>query len=119
MKVALHSILLPGQEAAYEQAHATIPHEMVQALQAAGISDWSIWRSGQDLFHLVDCDDFAAAMAKLADDPVNDRWQERMAAYVERILPNGDGSGSWAQRHVWTLTEQVRDGADSPSEVPE
>lgn len=117
MKVALHSILLPGQEAAYEQAHAVIPQEMMDALQAAGISDWSIWRSGQDLFHVVDCADFDAAMAKLADDPVNDRWQERMAAFVDRILPNGDDTGSWAQRHVWTLTEQLAGVADSASEA--
>jgi L-rhamnose mutarotase len=114
MKVALHSILRPGQETAYEQAHARIPAEMMQALQAAGITDWSIWRSGRDLFHVVESDDFDAAMTTLADDPVNDRWQEVMAAFVERFITDDDGS--WGRSHVWTLTEQLRDEADSPSE---
>ncbi|MFI0735468.1 L-rhamnose mutarotase [Streptomyces sp. NPDC021225] len=75
MRVALHSVLKEGQEAGYEEVHATVPADLLEALGRAGITNWRIWRSGRHLFHLVDCEDFAAAMAALDQDPVNHRWQ--------------------------------------------
>ena len=117
MRVAIHSILRPGQEEAYEQVHATIPPEMAESLQAAGISNWSIWRSGRDLFHLVDSEDFTAAMATLADDPVNQRWQEQMAGYVERLVEQEGGPDALALSEVWTLTRQLRGQAAPASEA--
>lgn len=114
MKVALHSILCSGQEAAYEQAHAVIPTEMVASLQAAGIRDWSIWRSGEHLFHLVDCDDFTTAMARLAEDPVNHRWQEQMAVYVDHFVEDEARPDSQPLREVWTLASQQAVDGDEP-----
>lgn len=107
MRIALHSFLHPGQELGYEQAHQTIPDDLLAALQRAGIRDWAIWRDGQDLFHLVDCDDFDAAQRALAGDPVNQRWQQTMSAYVARFAENPDGAAGMGLRHVWTLSEQA------------
>ena len=104
--IALHSVLREGQEAAYETEHATVWPDLLAALQAAGIRDWRIWRSGRHLFHLVDTDDFAGAMATLADSPVNARWQEHMAAFVDHFEENPDGVAGRSLRHVWTLSEQ-------------
>ena len=106
MRVALHSVLRPGQEAAYEQAHAAIAGELMASLRRAGIRDWTIWRSGTDLFHLVDCDDFDAAMARLAEDPVNQRWQQDVALYVDHFVTDAD-EAQLALRLVWTLTVQL------------
>lgn len=106
MKIALHSVLRDGKEEAYEREHATVWPDLLQVLQRAGIRDWVIWRSGRHLFHLVDADDFAAAMAQLADDPVNRRWQEHMASFVDHFEENPHGTGGLGLRHVWTLTAQ-------------
>lgn len=103
MRVALHSVLREGQEAAYEREHATVWPDLLAALQRVGIRDWTIWRSGRHLFHVVDADDFGAAMAALDDDPVNLRWQEHMAAFVDHFEPD--------LRHVWTLRDQAEEGA--------
>lgn len=111
MRTAIHSRLIEGQEAAYEQVHAVIPDEMADSLQAAGITDWTIWRSGRDLFHLIECEDFAASMAALADNPVNERWQERMASYVEVLVEQDGKPGGLALGEVWDLVEQVRGAA--------
>ena len=108
MTVALHSVLRDGQEEAYEKEHATVWPDLLAALRAAGIRDWSIWRSGRHLFHLVDTDDFAGAMATLADSPVNARWQQHMAAFVDHFEENPDGQAGLSLRHVWTLSEQSR-----------
>jgi L-rhamnose mutarotase len=107
MRIALHSVLHDGAELGYEQAHRVVPDDLLAALRRAGIRDWAIWRDGRDLFHVVDCDDFDAAQRALADDPVNQRWQETMAAYVARFTENPEGAAGMGLRHVWTLREQA------------
>ena len=85
MIVALHSTLRAGREEGYDAAHARIPDELVEAHRRAGIHDWQIWRSGRNLFHLVDCDDLEAALRTLEHDPANERWQVFIGDYVERF----------------------------------
>ncbi len=103
MIVALHSRLRPGHAEAYERDHQAIPDELGAAFTRVGIRDWSIWRSGEDLFHLVDCEDFEAAMAALADDPANVRWQARIGTHVQTFLPDGAPA---ALPGVWILAAQ-------------
>jgi lactoylglutathione lyase len=110
-QVALHSVLAPGQENAYESEHAHIPEEMVEALREAGVRDWSIWRSGRDLFHLVDVPDLAAALDALATDPRDQRWQAHMAGYVQHFVPADTPLTRAQLRLVWTLSGQVATGA--------
>ena len=69
MIVALHSVLRVGAEADYDTRHESIPDDLAVTFRRIGIHDWSIWRSGLDLFHLVDCDDWLAANDALADGP--------------------------------------------------
>ena len=104
-RLALHSRLIPGTEEAYELEHARVWPELITVMNRAGIHDWSIWRSGRDLFHLVDCDDFEAAVAQLANDPVDQRWQKHMSQFVESFAQNPDGTQQL--NHVWTMSEQT------------
>ncbi|MBI0298253.1 L-rhamnose mutarotase [Streptomyces sp. PRKS01-29] len=110
MRVALHSVLKEGQESGYEQVHATVPEDLLAALRRAGITNWRIWRSGRHLFHLVDCEDFVAAMAALDEDPANQRWQEFIGAYVDHFEDTG-GAPAEAERmalgEVWELRSQA------------
>lgn len=102
----LHSVLKAGQESAYDRDHAQVPEELVIALQDSGIRDWQIWRSGRNLFHLVECDDLAAVMATLADDPRNKRWQTYIGRYVDHFEPPDGDEGSGLPL-VWQLSRQV------------
>ncbi|MFV2173202.1 L-rhamnose mutarotase [Actinomadura sp. LOL_016] len=106
MKVALHSVLREGREDDYEREHAAVPDDLLAALRRAGIRDWTIWRSGRHLFHLVDADDLAAALDVLAGDPADRAWQEHMAAFVDRFEP-GEGGRTNALPAVWDLREQL------------
>ena len=85
MRIALHTRLKPGAEADYEAAHREVPPELVAAIRAAGAREWTIWRSGTDLFHVIDCTDYAALLAELADLPVNIAWQARMAEMLDVV----------------------------------
>ena len=106
-RLALHSRLIPGTEEAYEIEHARVWPELITVMRAAGISDWSIWRSGRDLFHLVVTDDFEAAVAYLRNDPTDQRWQQHMSQFVEGFAENPEGVAGQSLRHVWTMSEQT------------
>ncbi|ROS77319.1 L-rhamnose mutarotase [Curtobacterium sp. PhB130] len=97
--------LRAGREGAYEQAHAAIPPELVARLRGAGVTNWSIWRDGQDLIHLIEVTDYRAMRRSLADDPVNAAWQEVINPLLEAdddYSGNDDGVPL-----VWTLSEQT------------
>ncbi|WP_026875487.1 L-rhamnose mutarotase [Jiangella gansuensis] len=120
MRVALHSVLRPGARQDYEREHDRIPADLVETFARIGIHDWTIWRSGDHLFHLVECDDFDAAMRALEDDPANARWQAHIGRFVDRFLSadDGDGDGGGAPtpiRPVWDLGAQ-RSAGSAPTE---
>ena len=83
MRVALHTRVRADRIEAYEEAHREVPAELTAAIRAAGATSWTIWRSGTDLFHLIECEDYAAMLASLARQPVNVAWQARMAELLE------------------------------------
>jgi L-rhamnose mutarotase len=99
--VALHTRLKAGKEADYDRIHAVIPAELDVALRAAGVHSWRIWRSGRDLFHVVEVDDYTRMREQLREHPANVPWQARMAELLE---VEDDYSGSTPDvRQVWEL----------------
>jgi L-rhamnose mutarotase len=103
VKVALHTRVRADRIVDYEQAHREVPGELAAAIRAAGVSSWTIWRSGTDLFHLIECDDYAAVLAALAPDPVNVAWQGRMAQLLETSHDYSAHGSSAALPVVWQL----------------
>lgn len=79
MQVGLHTRLKPGVEARYDEYHRAVWPEVLKAIRRAGITKYLIFRDGLDLFHYIECRDYDSAIAELAQDPVNIRWQEEMA----------------------------------------
>jgi L-rhamnose mutarotase len=99
--IALHTRLRAGKEDEYEAVHAVIPPALDEALRAAGVRSWRIWRDGLDLFHLVEVDDYRRMRAYLRDHPANVPWQARMAELLE---VEDDYSGEDDGLHlVWSL----------------
>jgi len=104
-RIVSRTRLRAGQESAYEEAHAAIPSALVDRLRAAGVSNWSIWRDGRDLVHLIEVEDYRAMRRSLADDPVNAAWQDVINPLLEA---DDDYSGSDdGIPLVWTLEEQA------------
>jgi len=92
VKVGLHTRLRPGMEERYTRAHDAVWPEVLEAIRAAGIRDWVIFRDGLDLFHCIECDDYDRAIAELAALPVNQRWQAEMAPMMEVAHDYSGGS---------------------------
>ncbi|MFI1912920.1 L-rhamnose mutarotase [Nocardia sp. NPDC020380] len=103
MRIALHTKLKPGAEPDYEAAHREVPAELVAAIRAAGATSWTIWRSGTDLFHVIDCDAYEKLLAELAELPVNIAWQARMDEYLDTAHDYSAAGTTAALPVVWQL----------------
>ena len=79
MQVGLHTRLKPGVEDRYEEYHRAVWPDVLKATRRVGITKYVIFRDGLDLFHYIECADYDRAIAELAGDPVNIRWQAEMA----------------------------------------
>jgi L-rhamnose mutarotase len=79
MKIGIHTRLKPGVVERYERYHKEVWPDVLAAIRRAGITEYLIFRDGLDLFHYIECHDYDRAIAELADDPVNIKWQAEMA----------------------------------------
>ncbi|MEW2082794.1 L-rhamnose mutarotase [Streptomyces sp. NPDC005283] len=103
MRVALHTTVRADRIAAYEAAHREVPEELTAAIRAAGVASWTIWRSGTDLFHLLDCADYARLLAELEELPANIAWQARMAELLDVVHDYSADGAAAGLPVVWEL----------------
>jgi L-rhamnose mutarotase len=73
----------------YLVAHENVWPEMLDALRAAGVRNYTIFRSDSDVFGYFEADDLAAASDYMAAQEVNTRWQAAMAPLVEEAVKGG------------------------------
>lgn len=73
----------------YVDAHRAVWPEMLEALRAAGIRNYSIFRSGTSVFGYFESDDLEAAGRHMAQTEVNTRWQDAMAELLEQRVDDG------------------------------
>ncbi|MEV5878946.1 L-rhamnose mutarotase [Streptomyces sp. NPDC052101] len=115
MRVALHTKVRADRIAAYEAAHREVPKELTAAIRAAGATSWAIWRWGSprasaaergggiDLFHLLECADYARLLAELEQLPVNVVWQARMADLLDVVHDYSRAGADAGLPVVWEL----------------
>ncbi len=103
MRIALHTQVRPDRIDEYVRAHQEVPAELTAAIRAAGATSWTIWRSGTELFHVIDCADYQGLLAALAGNPVNQRWQERMAALLATVHDYSEDGAEAVLPVVWQL----------------
>ena len=103
MRIALHTRVRADRIDEYEAAHRAVPTQLTEAIRAGGAGSWTIWRSGTDLFHVIECDDYAALLAYLNAQPVNTAWQARMAELLDVIHDYSAVGAAAALPVVWAL----------------
>ena len=103
VRIALHTRVRADRIDEYEAAHRAVPTELIKAIRAGGAESWTIWRSGTDLFHVIDCDDYAALLAYLNAQPVNAAWQARMAGLLDVIHDYSADGAAAVLPVVWVL----------------
>lgn len=103
MRIALHTRVRADRVEDYEQAHREVPPELADAIRRAGVTEWTIWRSGCELFHVLECPDYAAMLAELDRLPVNAAWQARMAELLDVPHDYSAGGAEAGLPVVWQL----------------
>jgi L-rhamnose mutarotase len=90
--------LIAGQEQRYEEVHCAISPELHEAMRAAGVVSWRIFRNNTTLTHQVEAVDRGRMEAILADDPVNRDWQKQVAPFLDKAdvsVPAIQGALIW------------------------
>ena len=87
----------------YEREHQRVWPELLSKLKDVGISEYSIFRRGQDLVLSLRVDDFDKAWDELDRDPVNLRWQVFMSKLFEPVPDQRDGERFAMMKEVFYL----------------
>lgn len=111
MELILHrTTLKPGAADAYRELHSRIPKAFADALREAGVLQWSIWRDGNQLIHVIETrdglDEMERRIASLG--PIDPDWDALIAPLGEH------GPESWSRLEpIWLMTEtEQASGAD-------
>jgi L-rhamnose mutarotase len=78
----------PDRVDEYVEAHREVGPEMLAALRAAGIRNYTIFRAGNEMFGYFEADDLEAAARYLASQEVSARWQDAMAELLDERVPD-------------------------------
>ena len=89
--------------AEYEEAHRHVWPELLRELESFGVSEYSIFRRGQQLFLTMRVPDFEVLQEKLARSEVNLRWQKYMAPLFEPIPDLEAGETVATMREVFYM----------------
>jgi L-rhamnose mutarotase len=87
----------------YEREHQRVWPELLDKLKEVGISDYSVFRRGQDLTLVLRTEDFDKAWDELDKDPVNQRWQELMGRLFEPVPDKQSGERFAMLKEVFYL----------------
>ena len=78
-KYAWRAMIIDGAAGEYKRRHSEIWSEMLEVLKAAGIVNYTIWLSGNELFGYYECEKGIEYAAKLqAESPTVKKWDEYM-----------------------------------------
>jgi L-rhamnose mutarotase len=84
----------PGRLAEYRERHAAVWPDMLDSLRQAGWANYSLFLTGDGLLiGYLETEDYAAALDRMAQAPVNGRWQAEMAEFFTDLdgLPPDQG----------------------------
>jgi L-rhamnose mutarotase len=73
----------PDKVDAYVAAHAAVWPELLAALTAAGVRNYTIFQDGTRMFGYYEADDIDAAERYMAAQEVSERWREAMSGIVQ------------------------------------
>jgi L-rhamnose mutarotase len=94
--------LRPGTEDEYKRRHDEIWLELVEAIQEAGIRNYSLFRRGSQVIAYAECHpDVTTAFGKIGATDVNRRWAEW---FEDVIVALTDDQGNLLRAdEVWHL----------------
>lgn len=96
-RVATFMLVKEGKEEEYREAHRNVWPEILEGIERAGIRNYSIFMMGRQLFSYFEVEDLDKAMAMVAADPINQKWQEYMTPLMDVGSGVKDGSTAYLE----------------------
>ncbi|WP_064745132.1 L-rhamnose mutarotase [Pseudonocardia acaciae] len=94
--------IIPGREAEYDRRHREVWPELVAALRANGVSNYSIFRRDRLVIGYAECEpDGPTAFGAVGDTEVNRRWAEWFGDVLVELADGTGGPAACAE--VWHL----------------
>ena len=84
-RIAFQLRIRAGKEAEYDETHRHVWPELLAELESFEVTDYSIFRRGQELFLYLRVPDISILTEQLNNSEVNRRWQEKMAPVFEPV----------------------------------
>jgi L-rhamnose mutarotase len=78
----------PGKQREYLEAHKAVWPELLEVMRQAGVSKESCFVLENYIVVYVEADDIKETMDKLAENPINQRWDTFMEGILERPISN-------------------------------
>lgn len=98
----------PDRLADYRQQHAAVWPEMLQALHRTGWTNYSLFaRDDGLLVGYVEAEDLDRAVAAMAAEEVNTRWQAEMAPFFTGLEGRAPDEGFLLLQPVFNLEDQL------------
>lgn len=92
-RYAWKATIRPGCQAEYIRRHNEIWQEMKEVLKKAGIVNYSIWLSGDEVFGYYECEKGAAFAAKVQkESEIVDKWNEFMKDVMDMQMDAETGA---------------------------
>ena len=73
----------PGMEEAYRLEHTRVWPELIEEARRLGVRNQSVFMTGRTLFVYMEADSIETCLLRLAEAPVNLRWDKLMEAFIE------------------------------------
>jgi L-rhamnose mutarotase len=102
-RIAFQLRVRAGKTDEYDEIHRDVWPELLAELESFGVTDYSIFRRGQQLFLYMHVPDFEQLTKQLAASDVNRRWQQRMAPLFEDVLDLQPGESLAMMQEVFFL----------------
>jgi L-rhamnose mutarotase len=93
-----------GKTEEYEKYHSDVWPEVLAAISASGIRNYSIFRYGRWLFSYFELPDkraFEDASAEIAGSPACQRWEDLMKELQEPLPESGEANYWVVMKEVW------------------
>ena len=92
-----------GKILEYEEAHRHVWPELIREMELFGITEYSIFRRGQQLFLYMQVPDFEIVKGRLAESEVNQKWQRVMAPLFDPVPGTGSNEPFATMQEVFYM----------------
>jgi L-rhamnose mutarotase len=112
-RIAYQLRIREGKTEEYDEEHRHVWPELLAELESFGVTDYSIFRRGQQLFLYLRVPDYDELTRRLAASEVNLRWQQKMAPLFEPVPDLQPGETQAMMQEVFFMP-----GSSQPSSPP-